>query len=128
MPRDGDVVYEPSLFKPKSDVMQLLEEGQRRIQRNWLQGASIKKVVGGYAYCMVGAVWFDDRNGLMRSDDSIASDAHFVLLQAVKLLTRSSRKTVAVYNDHWQRTWCDAIQAYDVAIELQDRREQGLPI
>jgi hypothetical protein len=126
MPRD--VVYEPSLFKPKSDVTRLLEDGQCRIQQRWLQGASIKKVAGGYAYCMVGAVWFDDHNGLMRSKDSIAKDAHLVLLQAVKLLTRNFRKTVADYNDHWQRTWCDAIQAYDVAIELQDRKERGLPI
>jgi|SRR5882672_8249793 len=124
MPRD--IIPDVYIDSP---IVTLLRDAQARIQRGWVQRYAVLPRGGGrLTFCAGGALAFDD-HGRALVGKPAQGIAHCVLLLAIQKLTREDRgMTVVKFNDWWVRSQADIVQAYEVAIELRIRREQGLPV
>lgn len=114
MPRD--VIPETT-----SPVVELLRQGRERIAEAWVQRRPVRRLAQGrYAFCMFGSI-----NELVDTPRSVSYEAEMMLMQAVNLLAPACRTvTIVEFNDDWYRQQHDVVQAFDVAIELQIRKEQ----
>lgn len=122
MPRDIIIYVD-------SPVVTMLREARARIERGWTRRAAIQRRSFGYAYCAGGALTFDDRGRSKAHDDHVShAHASCALNAAVQKLTRSPDISVVKFNDWWERTQADVVEAFDVAIELQIRAEQELVV
>ena len=111
MPRD--VI--PQTISP---VVEHLEQARARVAEAWIQRHAIRRRADGrFAYCMMGSLYEHQA-----VDKTVCEQAALVLNEAAGLLTRSNTSTIN-FNDHWNHTKSDVLQAFDVAIELQLRKE-----
>ena len=113
MPRD-------IIPETKSPVVELLEDARDRVATAWVRNHPIRRHKDGYAYCMQGALY--EQRQIARD----TADAAFAMLcVAVDVLTHTNNGVIW-YNDDWRHTQGDCVLAYEVAIELQVRKEHGL--
>jgi hypothetical protein len=113
-----------------SAVVTLLRQAQARVERGWIQRKPIQVLsrspVGIFAYCASGALAFDDDGKMVSAVSVPRYDATTMLTQAVQKLTKY--QCIVRFNDDHCRTKGDIDLAYEVAIELQIRKELGLVI
>ena len=124
MPRDIPDVY------IDSPVVTTLRAAQARIRQAWIQRNSVKQYRPGvYAYCADAALVCNNRGRTIRKTPSTTA-AQDALLLAIHKLTRKDSRSMSIvkFNDVWDRDKADVDQAYEVAVELQIRKEQGLLI
>jgi hypothetical protein len=120
MPRDLII---PIIDSP---TVNFLRQGLDRIRQGWGQRQSILRCHDGHlVYCAGAAVIFDDHQS---NRGVCVAEALTMLDVAIDKLTGSNGCGIVQYNDNWSRTKADVEMAYEVAIELQIRKEQGLVI
>src|SRR5882672_8038486 len=121
MPRD--IIPDVYIDSP---TVTLLRDAQARIQRGWIQRYAVLPRSGVLAFCAGGAIAFDD-HGRPLIGKPAQDIARCALQLAINKLTRSQSSHISIvkFNDWYVRSQADVVQAYEVAIELRIRKEQG---
>lgn len=111
----------------ESEVVMRLREGRARIEQGWCQGQYWRQMFGedGQEYrqfCALGGLGYRTGSSRKQQQSAVLLWAEQALARALFTLDRDAL-SVAVWNDSVGRTQAEVLALYDLAIEMELKKE-----